>query len=109
MDNITSLEGKDNSINDLLLDDEHAHILVEYDQDVIPLHCLTEAIESAGAEILEVIVLREGPEGNKSVFIRLGTKDARNAILNLSKYPLIRVEGYNSEESLSRNQSRKRQ
>ena len=83
-------------MSDLPLDDEHAHILLEYDQGVIPLECLTESIETAGAEILQIIVLREGPEARRSVLIRLGTQDARNAILSLSKYPLTRVEGFNS-------------
>jgi len=86
----------DSPVSDLPLDEEHAHILIEYDPRLTPLHCLMETIETAGAKILETIVLREGEEGEKSVLIRLGIQDARSAVLSLSKYPLIRVEGYNS-------------
>jgi hypothetical protein len=103
-----NLEPTESCISDLPLDDEHAHILLEYDQGVIPLHCLTETIETAGGRILQIIVLREGPEGRRSVLVRLGTQDARNAILSLSKYPLRMVEGFNSGKGLRGKLSRKR-
>ncbi len=90
------LEATDSTVSDLPLDEEHAHILIEYDPRLTPLQSLTETIETTGAKILETIVLREGPLGEKSVLIRLGIQDARSAVLSLSKYPLIRVEGYNS-------------
>ena len=96
-----NLEGADNSVKDVPLSDEGAHILIEYDQSEISLHCLTETIEMAGVKILEIITLREEPEGKKSILIKLGTREVRNVILNLSKHPLIRVKGYNSKPSFS--------
>ncbi len=97
-------ERLDNPVNNLPLDDEHANILIDFDPRVIPLHCLTETIEMAGATLLEIISLREEPGGNKSILVRLGTQDVRNAVLNLSKHPLNRVQGYNFKKDLNEKQ-----
>jgi len=91
------------------LDDRHAYIYIEYDQNVVSLDCLIKTIETAGEKVLEITDFRKEPEGNKIIVIKLGTQDVRNAILNLSSHPLIRVEGCNSKASLDEKQSQKRQ
>ena len=93
-------QGVENFVDNLPLDDEHAHILMEFDQRVIPLRCLTETIEMAGATILEIITLSGEPEGNKSILVRLESQDVRNAVSNLARHPLIRLEGFNPKANL---------
>ena len=85
--------------HNLPLDDEHCHILIDFDEKVVTFHRLKETIEMTGAAILEIITLREDPEGNKSILIRLETQDVRNVVLTVSKFPLNRIQGYNSKKN----------
>ena len=88
-------ERLDEILENVSLDDEYAYIFIEYDQRVISLHCLTEKIEIAGAKILEIITLKEEPEGNKSILFRLDIQETREVILNLLNHGFIKIKGYN--------------
>jgi hypothetical protein len=89
---------------DVSLHDERAQIFIEYDKSMTPLHCLVEAIEMAGANIFEIITLSEEPKGKKSIAIKLDIQDVRNVILGVSKYPLTKIEGYNSRLNSKQNE-----
>jgi len=86
---------------DIHLDEEHGHILIEYDQGMISFNRLKEAIEMAGAKILDSISRKES-KGNQSVLFRLNIQDVREIVFNLSTLPLIKVGGYNSKLAIGR-------
>lgn len=106
MNSVNPEELKD-LLRGITLDDEYAHILIEYDQGEISLDQLVESIEITGTQVLKTTELQVGPRGRKSILIKLDVQDVREAILNLSKYPLINVMGYNSK--IITNQMRKDQ
>ena len=81
---------------DALLDDEYSHVFVEYDQDSMPLSRMIETIEITGARIVNTVIVRDEPKWKKAVLFKLDSQDVRDIILNLSKYPLIRIKGYNA-------------
>ena len=90
-------ETLESDLEEILLDDEHAHILIEYDQEVISLPLLIETIKMNGAQILETIPLREEMKRRKSILFKLNVQDVREIILHLSIHPLFKVKGYNSK------------
>jgi hypothetical protein len=95
-------EGFSDPIGNIPLDDEHAHILVEYYENAISLRLLIETIEISGAEILETIPLREEPGGPRLVLFKLDVEDARNVVISLSKHPLANLKGYNAKSKIAR-------
>ena len=84
-------------LRDIRLDDEHAHILMEYDERASPLSDLMETIEGAATVVVDVVVIRDTPANPKAVLVTLDTQDIRSVILSLAKYPLINIEGYDSK------------
>lgn len=88
-------------IQDIPLDDEHAHIFVEYDENVTSLRLLIETIEISGAEILETIPLRKEPGGPRSVLFKLDAEDVRDAVISLSKHSLANLRGYNAKSKIA--------
>jgi hypothetical protein len=89
-------EQSDEERGDLPLDDAHAHLLLEYDERVVALSRVIEAIEGVTAAVLDIRTLRDGPRGTKAVLVSIDTPDIRPVVLRLSGYPLLRVEGYNA-------------
>jgi hypothetical protein len=84
-------------LRDIRLDDEHAHLLMEYDERATPLAHLMGTIEAAATRVVDVVLLREAPADTKAVLVTLDTRDIRSVILSLAKYPLINIEGYDSK------------
>jgi hypothetical protein len=81
---------------DVPLDAVHAHLLLEYDERVLPLSNLIEAIESAAATVVDIRNLRADASGRKAVLVTIDTQDIRPVVLRLAGYPLLRLEGYNA-------------
>lgn len=96
MNSVNHKELKD-LLRDITLNDMYAHIFIEYDQGKISLNQLIELIEINGTQVLEITELQVGPRGRKSILLKLDAQDVREVILNLSKYPLINLMGYNSK------------
>jgi hypothetical protein len=88
-------------LQDIPLDDEHAHILVEYSHDVISLQTLIKTIEMNGTRILNSFPLRESKR-NKSILFKLDIQDVREVILDLSNLSLIKLKGCNSKPKISK-------
>jgi hypothetical protein len=86
---------------DIQLDDRHAHILIEYDSKITSLEELTKTIELTGTKVLQTTELQTELTKSKSILFKLDKQDVKEIILNLSKYPLIGVTGYNSKTKLS--------
>jgi hypothetical protein len=84
-------------LRDIRLDDEHAHILMEYDERATPLSHLMETIEAAATTVVDIVLLRDTPATPKAVLVTLDTRDIRSVILSLAKYPLVNIEGYDSK------------
>jgi hypothetical protein len=82
---------------DIPLDEGYAHVLIEYDRERVSLPKLLETIEMTGARVIETRDLRPGKERNRAILLKLDAEDVREVILNLSKYPLVNVTGYNSK------------
>jgi hypothetical protein len=78
------------------LDDEHAHLLLEYDERVVVLSNVIQAIEGTAAAVVGVRSLRGDSQGTKAVLVTIETQDIRPVLLRLSSYPLARMEGYNA-------------
>ena len=84
-------------IDDFPLQDGRAHIFIEWDPKALSQSQLVEAIEMGGAHILETITIREKPEGRLMLF-KLDISDIREVVFALAKYPLNKIEGYNSKK-----------
>jgi hypothetical protein len=82
----------------IILDDRYAHILVEYDQEIILVSKLKELIETAGGQILETKEFHPEPVKNKAVLFKLNIQDVQKIMLCLSKYPLKNVTCYDSKQ-----------
>jgi hypothetical protein len=100
MKSVNIWEEKDLS-PDIQLDDQHAHILIKYDSKITSLEELIKTIELTGTKVLQITELQTKSPKNKSTLFKLESQDVKEIILNLSKYPLIGVTGYNSKPKLT--------
>jgi len=100
MNSVNCKEFKD-LLQGIPLDDNYAHIIIEYDQGEISLNQFVESIKMNGTQVLETTELQVGQTGKKSILLKLGGQDTREVILNLSKYPLIKAMGYNSKTKIN--------
>ncbi len=95
--NSANREESDDLLKDVTLDDGYAHVLVQYDPGEISILQLKETIEGSGTRILESAELQINGGRYKSILFKLDVQDVREAILNLSKYHLVKVAGYSSK------------
>jgi hypothetical protein len=85
----------DDLLKDMLMDEKHGYIFIEYNQQITSLDNLIETVKMTRAQILDTRILQEKPSGEKSILIKLDIQDVREVILNLLKYQLIKIKGYN--------------
>ncbi len=85
----------------LPLDEHHAHLLLEFDEQALSLSSLIEAVERAAAKVMDVHSLPGASPHVKAVLVTIDTQDIRPVVLRLARYPLLRLEGYNARAGRS--------
>jgi len=94
---LTRHEKAEGYLRDIPLDEDHAHIVIEYDHERVSFSELFETIEMTGTHVLETKELRAGRDRNRLILFKLDVQDVRDVMLSLSKHPLRNVTGYNSK------------
>lgn len=98
--NSADLEKLKDELEEIPLDDEHGHIFIEYNKDLISLQTLIKTVEMTGARILKSFSL-EQRKNHQAVLFRLNVQDVRGVVLSLSNLSFIKVKGYNPKPKIN--------